>query len=417
MSSIERKRPWFSIGVFLLTIFLGLTATAEESSSVWNRKTLGGNWGGMRSSLEENGIRYNLSYTGFYQGLFEGDGNDDWRFGGRVDLLLDFDTGKLGLWDGGGIHTHIEYRGDSPVAFRGGALWPVNTGALTPIGAAHEFVASSLYLSQRTGEESNVIIGKINALDLLSSHPFFGGSGTDRFWNIAFTAPPSGVVPPVIIGGILSYSAAPYSFTIMVFDPNDQTTNYSLDNLFSDGVNVSFGINRSGSVAGRQSSIGFTATYSSADGIDYSKLALPLGSGTTTKKGSYNIAVELSHLLKENAQKPGKGIGLYLKGAIADGNPNPVQCSFIGGIGGIGLFPERIEDSFGIGYYYYNFSEKLQNAISPLVNFEDEQGIEVFYNFAATPWFHIALDLQYIDPASGDNKNALVGGLRTRIIF
>ena len=121
--------------------------------------------------------------------------------------------------------------------------------------------------------------------------------------------------------------------------------------------------------------------------------------------------------MKENAQKPGKGIGLYLKGAIADGNPNPVQCSIIGGIGGIGLFPDRIEDSFGIGYYYYNFSDKLQNVISPLVNFDDEQGIEVFYNFAATPWFHIAFDLQYIDPASGDNQNALVGGLRTKIVF
>lgn len=417
MSSIERKGLWLSLGVFLLITFFNLTVSAEESTSVWKRKNLGGDWGGIRTTLEENGVRFYLSQTGFYQGSFEGDGDDDWRFGARADLLLDVDTGKLGLWDGGGIHSHLEYRGDSPVAFRGGALWPVNTGAIFPIGAAHEFVVSSIYLSQRTGEASNVMIGKINALDLLSGHPFFGGSGTDRFWNIAFAAPPSGVVPPVIIGGILSHSAAPYSFTIMIFDPNDQTTNYSLDNLLSDGVNVSFGINRSGSVAGRQSSIGFTATYSSADGIDYSKLGLPSGSGTTTKKGSYNIAVELSHLLKENAQKPGKGIGLYLKGAIADGNPNPVQCSIIGGIGGIGLFPDRIEDSFGIGYYYYNFSDKLQNVISPLVNFDDEQGIEVFYNFAATPWFHIAFDLQYIDPASGDNQNALVGGLRTKIVF
>jgi len=45
-----------------------------------------------------------------------------------------------------------------------------------------------------------MMVGKINAIDLLASHPFFGGWGTDRFWTVAFVAPPSGVVPPVIMG-------------------------------------------------------------------------------------------------------------------------------------------------------------------------------------------------------------------------
>jgi hypothetical protein len=57
------------------------------------------------------------------------------------------------------------------------------------------------YLSQRFGEATRVMLGKINAIDLLSSHPFFGGWGTERFWHLAFVVPPSGVVPPVIMGG------------------------------------------------------------------------------------------------------------------------------------------------------------------------------------------------------------------------
>jgi porin len=69
------------------------------------------------------------------------------------------------------------------------------------------------------------MLGKINVIDLLASHPFFGGWGTDRFWNVAFVAPPTGVLPPVIMGGILTHSLAPYSLTAMVFDPNDRTTN------------------------------------------------------------------------------------------------------------------------------------------------------------------------------------------------
>ena len=39
---------------------------------------------------------------GFYQGMFEGTGNDDWDFSGRADQAINGDTGKLGLWQGGG---------------------------------------------------------------------------------------------------------------------------------------------------------------------------------------------------------------------------------------------------------------------------------------------------------------------------
>ena len=129
------------------------------------------------------------------------------------------------------------------------------------------------------------MLGKINAIDLLASHPLFGGWGTDRFWNIAFVAPPSGVVPPVIMGGVLTHSFAPYSLTAMVFDPNDQTTDYSINRLFDDGVNISLGLSWSGELARRKSGAGITATYSTAEGTDWSQIGLPPGSQTTHEKG------------------------------------------------------------------------------------------------------------------------------------
>ena len=97
-------------------------------------------------------------------------------------------------------------------------------------------VASSLYLSQKLGDHVSLMLGKINAVDLLASDLFFGGWGTERFMNIAFVAPPSGVVPPVSMGGIAVVKLPPIALTLMVFDPNDQTNNYWVDDLFSDGV-------------------------------------------------------------------------------------------------------------------------------------------------------------------------------------
>jgi DNA ligase (NAD+) len=77
------------------------------------------------------------------------------------------------------------------------------------------------------------------------------------------------------MGGILTHSFAPYALTAMVFDPNDQTTSYSLDHLFADGVNVSVGLSWSGELAGRRSGAGVTATYSTAKGIDFREIGLP----------------------------------------------------------------------------------------------------------------------------------------------
>jgi porin len=315
--------------IFALVLALPFDSSAQssappaEAESVWTRDNLGGDWSGLRSGLAQHGVQYDFWITAFYQGLFAGDGDDDFDFGGRVDLLINGSTEKLGLWQGGGLHAHLTYSGGSLQGFRGGALWPVNTSVELPLGTKDELVATSLYVSQRVGESTRLMLGKINAIDLLASHPFFGGWGIDRFWNIAFVAPLSGVVSPVIMGGILSHSFSPYALTLMVFDPNDQTTNYSPGDLFADGVNTSLGLSWSGAIDGRKSGAGITATYSTAEGTDYTTIGLPAGAETTTKQGSYNVAVEVSHLIFESTQSPDKGLGMYAKAAIADGNPNP----------------------------------------------------------------------------------------------
>ena len=391
--------------------------TPPPSPSLWTGDTLGGDWGGMRSAFGQHGVRFDFWATGFYQDMFKGTGNNDAGFDARADLLINGDSGKLGHWEGGGLHAHLTYRGGDLPAFRGGALFPVHTSGLLPVGGKDEVVASSLYASQRFGDATRVMLGKINVIDLLASNPFFGGWGTDRFWNVAFVAPPTGVLPPVIMGGIVTHSFAPYTLTAMVFDPNDQTTNYSLNRLFADGVNVSLGLGKSGEIAGRRSSGVITAIYSTAEGTDWSTIGLPPGSETTTKQGSYNFAVEFSHLLLESAGSPGKGLGLYAKAAVADGNPNPVKRSLVGGVAGHAIVPGRPLDYFGVGYFFYDFSDELQDAVAPVGRFNDEQGIEGYYTFVPAPWLRLTANLQWVNPANGANPSVWVGGVRMRVEF
>ncbi len=398
---------------------LAQTPDTLPQDSFWTRDSLTGDWGGVRSSLAEKGIVTELSTTGYFSGLLSGGvGDQSFDFGGRSDAFLHLNTGKLGLWDGGGFHFHMESRyceAADRAEPRSGGIWPLNTGVVLPLGSPGDVVASSIYYSHRFPTETSLLIGKINAVDLLAADPFFGGWARDRFTNIAFVAPPSGVVPPTIMGAVLSQKLDPFTLTFMAFDSEDRTRDYWIDELFQEGVNLSLGVTWSGEIASRPSSINLTGTYSTKDGADLSSLLLPPDLKGGVKEGSFNVALGFSHLLLESASSPGKGLGIYGKAAVADGNPNPIQASLIGGFAGHGIVPGRPEDVFGIGYYYYNLSDDLQSSLARALRLHDEQGVEIYYNLAVTGWLRLTGDLQWINPARGDFSDAWVASLRTSI--
>ena len=86
-------------------------------------------------------------------------------------------------------------------------------------------------------------------------------------------------------------------------------------------------------------------------------------------------------------------------------------------MGGTGLIPSRSRDKWGVGFYHYSVSSALKRSLSPAVAIDDEQGVEIFYNAALTPWFNLGVDVQIIDPATAANSTVVVGGLRASVRF
>ena len=412
---MNRTSLWFYFGTAWVVLCSrhGLADEVTELSFT-ERSYLTGDWGGARSRLAEHGVGLEMEYTSMYQGLVSGDGSNDGEYGGKADVFINLDSGKLGLWQGGGLRTHLEYRHGNDKPFAGGALLPINSAILTPIGADEEVEATSIFYTQVFGGSNVVMIGKIDAFDLLAADPFFGGWGTHRMMNIAFVAPPNGIIPAVMMGAVASFSTQPVALTVMVFDPNDRSTAYFPGDLFSDGTSASVSAAYHSTLAGRKTSYTLSGSYSSKDGADFS--TLPPGIETTQKDGAYSVDFQFGHNLQEDGAT-GDAWGVYLKAATTGGNPNPIDYSVFGGIGGRPLFFNRPQDSFGIGYFYYAFSDDLQDVLDPLVDFRDEEGVEIYYSCAVTPWLHVTPDLQYIDPASGGKSNAFVAALRARIRF
>jgi porin len=234
--------------------------------------------------------------------------------------------------------------------------------------------------------------------------------------NLVLAAPPSGLIPVVFMGAVVSVPVGSVTWTAVVMDPKDRTNDYFPGDLFQTGMNVAVNATRVTTLAGRKTSYGITGLYSTADGTDYSSVGGAVG--TSTKSGSYNVNVQFKHNLQESSEQPNAAWGFSLKAAIADGNPNYVQRSLIVGIGGKALFFGRPQDTFGVGAYWYNLSDTLQDTLNPdVTDFGDEGAIEVFYSWAVTPWLQIGPDIQYIRPARSDYDNALVAALRTQIRF
>ncbi len=390
-------------------------SVSPTTKASWlTRPYLTGDWGGARSSLTDKGVSLDIRHTSFYQGLVSGTGEKNFEYGGKLDAFINLDFGKMGLWEGGGFRSHLEYSHGDLQTNLGGALFATNTALYWPVGTPEELVATSLNFTQKVGEKNSIAVGKFNPVDLYAQHAFYGGWGIDRFMNIVLAAPPSGLIPVVFMGALASVETKRATWTLIIADPNDRTNDYFPGDLFEDGVLLAANATHVTALAGRKTTFGITGLYSTAEGVDYSSIGGGLVE-TSNKSGAYNVNIQFTHNLQENSEQPNAAWGFYLKAAIADGNPNYVQRSLIAGIGGRALFFGRPQDSFGLGAYYYNLSDELEDTIHPIAVIGDEAAIEVFYNYALTPWLHFGPDIQYVRPARDRFDNALIVGLRMQI--
>jgi porin len=381
---------------------------------------LGGDWGGFRRELAANGVAFDLSATQFYQGLVSGSGNRGFDYTGVLDLFLNIDTKKAGLWEGGGISTHLIYAyGTTSLAKLGnsGAILPANTALFEHQLRGNAFEVSSFYITQKLGDTATLSIGKFNVFDLVSSDPFLGGRGSDRFMNIALSAPPTGVTPPITFGALAQVKAGDVGLSFMVFDPNDRWGK-GLENLFSNGVGLSATALVPTKMFGHTATHAFSVAYNSKTGTNLADSQILLPNPPTPlsqKSGSYNISYQYNQFFYENPQNPKDRWGMFFKAAIADGNPNIISYSILAGLGGSA--PWRSQDSFGLGYFYYGFSGALKETFRPILTLGDEQGVEMFYKAALTPWLNLTADLQVISPAIKSADTAYVLGFRLGATF
>ncbi|MGI9508004.1 MAG: carbohydrate porin, partial [Geminicoccaceae bacterium] len=130
--------------------------------------------------------------------------------------------------------------------------------------------------------------------------------------------------------------------------------------------------------------------------------------------GTWTLFYNFDQQLIADPNNPERDIGVFGRFGIADKKSSVIRSFWSFGLGGNGLFPSRVQDGFGLGYYYMDFSSDRVRQIVPDGH---EQGVEAFYNLAVTPALGITADLQVIDGALSGSDTAAVAGLRARVSF
>lgn len=398
----------------------GETTQPASPTSVPIRATLTDDWFGAGSTLREHGVNLTGSLAQFYQGLASGEGKSDWEYGGKADLFLRLDGGKLGLWQGFGVSMHGELNYGHAPSSAGGTFVPNNTALLFP-GANGTEADFSLYVSQQLGDSASVLFGKINMVDMYDAgREFTGGRGIDQFQHIEFVAPASGITPPTIFGGIISVKTRPAKFTLMVYDPQNQTQQTGFEHPFAEGVVFNGSVELVSDFFGKSGKHIFSAAYSTRNvsSFDDPYLLLPTTPRPDVEEGYWYCAYAFEQTLWRDAQDARKAWGLFGQVGISDEDANPIGRSAIVGISGTSPIPGRENDKFGAGVFYVGFSSGLKDGLRLAgIPARDECGLEVFYSMPLTPWMQVTADVQVIRPPVDNRDTAIIAGLRAVITF
>lgn len=394
--------------------FLALSSFAQAQDSQQGQSGLSEAPVSSTDALKEAGVDLSARITQFGQGLVRGSSSNDWESGGKADVFATFDGEKLGLWPGLIVSIHGELAYGNDVNSQGdGSVLPLNTALAFPALGGHD-TDLSVVVTQVFSPSLSFSMGKFNMLDAAAKAPLVGGGGIDSFQNLALAAPPSGITPPYLLGGILSYKTEPATFTFMVYDPRNAQDSDVISHPFKDGVTTSVSATIPVSIGGRTGYQGLRAAYSTQDGLDLASIPQfslpPESQNILTKDGYWYFSYSFQQYLFQNPTNPNEGWGVFGQIGVSDGNPNPVKWSGYLGLGGSGLFRDRPDDKFGIAYFRTGFSSDLKNGLEPLgIDIDDEQGLEVFYNYAVTPRFNLTMDAQMIDPGVSEENNVILG--------
>jgi porin len=290
-----------------------------------------------------------------------------------------------------------------------------------PHGNENVTALTGVQYTQALSENVSVFAGKLNILDG-TPESYALGRRLNYFFNVAMQSNLSRVylLPSVLGAGLTVRDEVEPVFNFYLLDSHFTPTTSGFSTLFSNGV-VAYGEYRLRTnwfdLPGH-SAVGLLYSNATRTALDTNPYVLLPGiiSGTPlpTKDSAWTATYRFDQVVYVDSENPARHWTLNGDYGLTDGNPNPIRWFANLALVGSSPIRGRNNDTIGIGYYHLGVSSL---PILKTLGLGAEDGIELFYNVAVTPWFHVTPDLQILDPAQRHTATALLFGIRGRLSF
>ncbi len=433
-------------------------ASTPPPQSIWDRDTLTGDWGGLRTALQRMGIVFDIEETDEIFAVLSGGVRQQASYEGQLHFGVNTDLEKFIGWSGAKTHVTVFQIRD------GGRNVLDNTGSLADLSNIDALPTTRLYTAwfeQNFADRLWLRIGQI-----VGDGEFFVSDTAGGLINGTFGW--ASILGTDMLGGGPAYPLATpgarltlkptdrLTLLTAVFSGNPAGANctdvpqacdrYGATFSFSGGAlwmsEAQYAIIQDKRGAGLPGvyKLGFwyaTADFADEhDGLDAAgdevSQAAPTVVSPLNHRGDWGIYGVADQTVWQSDKQ---SLSLFLRGAAAPADRNLVSYYVDGGAGLKGILPGRADDTLTFGIAYTKISSDpaaldqdtlaLNGPPYPIRNYE--LAFEASYAAQIAPWWMLQPDLQYIVHPGGNVPNpnspavpianALIAGLRSTIKF
>jgi porin len=412
-------------------------APADPAANLWTRPTLSGDWGGLRSRLDRNGVAFTFNYTNDFLASVRGGLKR-----GSVDLAafqpqMDFDLQKLLGWDGARIHTHGLVTHGPPFSpnYLGNILAVSNLEA-GPVGRLYSLWYEQSIFNDRLNVRAGLMSADSQFLQSKTAQAFIN-NGISWPMFLAANLPSGGPAYPLPAPGIRVRikPADEWALQAAVFsgDPgggngSNQSGPLPTGTVFSFRggaffiAEASYLPNQGNSANGLPGAYRIGAWYHTSPRFGDQRfdntgrsLADPLSTGIplnhTGDVGVYGVIDQMLYRVPGTADQ---GLSAFLRMGGVPNDRNLINFYADGGLLYKGLLPRRPDDKIGIAAGYARVGDNARGLDADTGLFGNlfypvrsgEVMIETIYQAQLAPWWMLQPELQYIIRPGGGVLNS-----------
>jgi porin len=463
-----RNQPYFPVIAGLLVVLAGGVpahaqeqtgepAAAQERPDFWHRETLTGDWGGLRTALQDQGVAFSATYFGETFANVQGGIKRGASYDGLFEPQVDVDLDKLMGWHGATARASM-IQGHGPSMSGGWVGNLLNVSNIVAVPPATRLY--NLWLQQNLFDDVVSVRAGIMNVDAefmtnLTGALFMNSSFGWPGWT-GFDLPGGGPAYPLSGPGVrVRLQPAPQGFYLQgaVFsgDPTGHSGSNSLSTGIPAGTVVSFtggafimveagyAVNQEKDAKGPPMAFKLGGWYHTSSHFQDQRfdtvgisLASPDSNGAPFNhlgnRGIYGVADASIYRTED-----GGGLSAFARIGGSPNDRNLISLYVDAGLTYKGLIPGRDDDTAGIAIGYARIGnnaraldQDVQAFSNPFFPVRDQETVpEISYQIQVTPWMTLQPDLQRIFHPSGNvltpdgslRRDALVLGLRSMLTF